>query len=78
MPLSRHHHRHPSTSYPKRYIVPTYRFINIDHAGWELCTPRFDSRAELVEWFASNVDNPLVDVYAGETVEKDICGYQYM
>ncbi|CCC86293.1 hypothetical protein PPM_p0143 (plasmid) [Paenibacillus polymyxa M1] len=53
-----------------RFIDPTYGFLNIDYAGWTLCEPSFHSTEELIEWFAFNLENPIVDVVPSHLVEN--------
>lgn len=55
-----------------------YGFINIDHANWELCKPKFDSTDELIEWFASNTENPVIDVLSPNKVEKNLPAEEYV
>lgn len=66
--------------HPKKrgYLLTKYGFLNIDHAGWELSEPRFDSTDELIEWFAGNVENPIIDVIPSGTLEKTMPGQNYL
>ena len=67
----------PDPKNPGR-LLAKYAFVNIDHANWELCTPRFDSSDELIEWFASNIENPIVDVISSRSFEKTTPGQDYI
>ncbi|GAA0853941.1 hypothetical protein ABER99_20170 [Paenibacillus glucanolyticus] len=57
-----------------RYLIVLrelqYGFLNIDDAGWEMCEPVFSSTDELIEWFAFNLDNPIIEVTSGQLTEK--------
>ncbi|KJD43990.1 hypothetical protein [Paenibacillus terrae] len=50
-------------------VDQTYGFLNIDDAGWTLCEPSFPSTDELIEWFAFNLENPIVEVISSNLVE---------
>lgn len=65
---------------PKRkgYLLTRYGFINVDHAGWTLCSTWFDSCGELIEWFASNIENPIVDVLSNRQVESTLPGHDHI
>lgn len=60
------------------YTSDNYGFVNIDHANWGLCEPRFDSTDELVEWFVSRTDNPIIDILSSKRTENNIPGKEWI
>lgn len=66
---------HPTKS---GFVSVKYGFINIDHANWQLCTPAFDSTDDLIEWFASCTENPIIDVISSSQVERNLPGAEYV
>jgi hypothetical protein len=57
---------------PGSRVKPTYGFVNIDHAGWTLCDPSFATTDALIEWFAFNTENPVIEVVPAHEVEKSL------
>jgi len=60
------------------YAFAKYGFVNIDHSNFELCSPQFDCCDDLIEWFASTIENPIIDVIPSRTVEKTIPGSEFI
>lgn len=69
-----------------RFVIITIRkgketkvgFANIDHANWELCDPLFDTTDELIEWFASSIECPVIDVFSVDQVQQQLPGEEYV
>lgn len=60
------------------FAIVKYGFVNIDHASWQLCGPTFDSTDELIEWFASTIENPIINVISSRSVERCLPGEEYV